>query len=549
MKKTKRIMIGWALLSAWLVSGAGWGASPQENRPEPAVIAAPPGISAAGQTASPPLTLTLTECIEKALKANLDLSIEAINPAMAEESVWGMKDPYMPRFRADSTYINQDIPSTWGVEGPTVQTKQDYFNFNLSQQIVTGTDISVGLSSRRTDTSRAYTTVNPSYYSEFRFSLTQPLLKGFGPKINRVEIVKAEHRLDESVSALKIMLLATIYNVEEAYWNLFYARENLRMTEASLSQSRETLQRSREAARIGSKSEIEVLSAETEVASRENSLLSVRNNVEKMENRLKALLNLPVGGESDAPEARIPIYPADKPSAVKREVSYAEAMRMALAERPDLAQYRSRIDDAALDISYNKNQLLPQLDLQFSFWNPGQSGVKYVFQDNNPLSGIILDKITGSRGDSFRDMLKKNYKNISFNVTLSIPLSNFLSRAGLARARLAEDQARLNLEKARKSIELDVMEAVKDLDVGALKIESSARYRELMEKRVEAESRRYQLGLVGSEWLFSYQRNLDQAKADEIRAIIDYRIAQARLDRVMGTTLKTKGLKFRDFEF
>ncbi|MCX6561764.1 MAG: TolC family protein [Candidatus Aminicenantes bacterium] len=496
-----------------------------------------------------PLALTLAECIERALKSNLDLSIEAINPAMAEEARRGTKDQFLPQFDATSQYGNQKIPSTWGVEGPTVLTKRDYFNFGLSQHLVTGTDLTLSAYSQRTDTTRAYTTVNPSYYSELRFSLAQKLLKGFGPAINRYETTKAERQFDQSVEILKAAVLTTVYSVEEAYWNLVYARESLRVLEASLVQSRDTLARNVEAARIGSKSAVDVLSAETEVASRETALLSARASLEKMENRLKSLLNLPVEtGEGEA-ETRVPIIPADRPTAERRTVPLDEAMRAARAERPEIAQAESRIADAALDVRYNRNQLLPDLQLRFSIWNPGQSGIKYIFQDNNPLSGIILDKIVGGRMDSFRDLIKQNYRNVSFDLSLTIPLGSLFSRASLARARLAEDQARLSLERARKNLEVEVLEAVKDLDVAGRKIEASARYRELMEKRVEAESQKYQMGLVGSEWLFSYQRSLDQAKADEIQAVTGYRIAQARLEKAMGTTIKSKGLKFRGYEF
>jgi outer membrane protein TolC len=154
----------------------------------------------------------------------------------------------------------------------------------------------------------------------------------------------------------------------------------------------------------------------------------------------------------------------------------------------------------------------------------------------------------GGRWDSFRDLIKQNYKNVSFDLTLTVPLGSLLTRAPLARARLAEDKARIELEKARKGLDAEVLNAVKDVDVAWMKIEASGRYRELMEKRVEAESQKYQMGLVGSEWLFSYQRSLDQAKADEIRAVIDYRIALARLEQVLGTTIKSKGLRFRDYE-
>ncbi len=80
-------------------------------------------------------------------------------------------------------------------------------------------------------------------------------------------------------------------------------------------------------------------------------------------------------------------------------------------------------------------------------------------------------------------------------------------------------------------------------------METSSRYRELMEKKLEAEEQRYRLGLVGSEWLFQYQRDLAAAKAAEIGAVIDYKISVANLERAMGINLKAKSLKFKDYDF
>jgi len=527
-------------MAVWVAATAAAGVSAQSSPPKD------PGI-VAGRV----LNLTLAECLEMALKVNLDLTIEAFSPDMAEASLQETKEKYLPQFTLSSYYQNLDTPSTWGVEGPTVKTKEDYVYLNVRQNIPLGTTVDLNVFSRRTDTSRAFTTINPSYYSRLRFDLTQPLLRNFGPKVNRYSTIKAESQRDKSVASLKATLLGTIFNVEQAYWNLSYSRENLRVQEMSLAQSRESFKKTQEAVRIGSKSSIDLLKNETEVASYEDGVLSARASVEKQENALKALLNMPVGpaAAEASPAASPSLVPIDKPSVEKRAVTFAEALRVSLAERPEIASDESQVADAVLDIGYYKNQLLPQLDLQFSYWNPGQSGVKYVFQDNNPLSGVIIDKITGSRADSFRDLFKRAYRNVSLQVNLSVPLANVLSRANLAKARMAEEQARLRLERQRKTVEVEVLEAVKDLETTARKIESSTRYRELMEKQVEAESQRYELGLASSEWLFDYQRRLAQAKASEIRAVIDHKIGLAKLDKVMGTTLKSKGLKFRDFEF
>jgi len=524
-----------AALAAIIIAPLVWGGPAQAPKPETR-------------------SLSLADCIRMALEGNLNLAIEALNPEMDSASVAEAREKYLPEFGLSSNYLNQDIPSSWGLEGPTIKTQMDYYQFGVTQRTPLGTELDLGLSTRKTDTSRAYPIVNPAFYSEFRLNLRQPLLRDFGFKANRYASTKARRQLDMSEAALKTTLIQTVYSVEEAYWNLTYARESLRVLELSLDQSRETLKRNVEAARIGTKSAVEVLSAETEVAGYEDRILSARLQAEKTEDRLKSLLNMPVAGAGAgaavAPEeALVTLVPADKPEAEKRVVILEDALATALAERPELARTNAMIANAATDVGYFKNQLLPRLDLNLSLWSPGQSGVKYVYLDDNPLTGIVIDTIIGSRGESFRDMFRIAYSNIQLAATLSVPLSNFVSRAGLARARLAQDQARLQFEKERQTIEVEVAEAVKDLEASATRIATSARYRELMEKRVQAETQRYDLGLVGSEWLFTYQRNLAQAKADEIRAVIDYKIALAALDKAMGTTIRAKGLKFKGYEF
>ncbi|MDD8024998.1 MAG: TolC family protein [Acidobacteriota bacterium] len=509
-------------------------------------------FAAAAAAQSPPsqaLSLTLAECVERALKSNLDLSIEAFNPSLAEESKRITLEQFLPQFEISTDYYDRQIPSTWGVEGQTVHSKYDSMGFQLSTHLVTGTDVVLSGYSSMTDTNRAYTTINPSYDSQLVFSLSQKLLKGFGPAVNRYETTKAESVYDQSLGTLKAAVLSTVYQVEAAYWNLVNARESLRVIEASLAQSRDTLARDREAARIGSKTSVDVLSSETEVASRETSLLTYQASLEKAENQLKVLLAIPVEKGEGGADERVRIIPADKPSAERRTIALDEALRTARKERPEIANAESQLADAGLDVRYNRNQLLPDLSLNFAIRNPGQSGIKYVFQDDNYLTGIVIDKIEGSRWDSISNIFKQHYNNMFVTLTLNVPLANMLSRAALARARLSQDKARLTLEKARRDLEAEVLDAVKDLETAGRKIEASTRYRELMEKKVEAANEKYQLGLVDREWLFSYQSSLDQAKSSEIQAVTGYRIALAKLEQVMGTTIKAKGLKFRGFGF
>jgi outer membrane protein len=496
-------------------------------------------VSGRSQQAGKPLGLTLNQCVERALRENLDLSIELMNPGMEALSLQEAKEKFLPQFNL--SYQNRDTnqPGTWGLEGTNYLSKSDYVNFVVSQQFSWGTSLSLNAYSSMTDTTRAYTAINPSYYSNLRFDLTQPLLRGFGAKVGNIEAIKAGRSREIADANLIARAFQTVYQVEEAYWNLVLARENLKVNELSLANSREMLARNREGARVGTKSGLEVLSSETEVARYEDSVLAATRMVERSEDLVKKLINLP----ADRAETLVPL---DPPTISLRQVAADEVLKKALEHRPELAASRRRIENSASDLSYFKNHALPQLDLRLSIWNPGQSGIRNVYQDNNPLSGIVIDRIVGGRADSFSDILKGKYRNWEVDVTFSIPLANLLSRTAVSRARMAQEQIQLQYEKQVKDIEFEVLDIVQELQAKARKIESSTRFRELTEKRVASETQRYQQGLVGSEWLFNYQRDLASAKSAEIQAVVDYKIALARLDRVMGTSASFDGTKIRE---
>ena len=501
-----------------------------------AQLQAPPGS---------PKTWTLRDCITSALANNLDLSIEALNPDLGDAEIAATKEKYLPQFNLSYYKYDQTQPSSWGVEGTAIQTRYDNYSLTLSEQIVTGTRASLSFSNGMTNTSRSFTVVNPAYNSSFQFTLTQSLLKGFGPKVNRIPTVQAENRRDISVASLKSAILQTVYGVEEAYWSLVSALENRKVQENSLAQSQALLEKNREAVRIGSKSALEILNSEAEVAQYEDALVSARLNVEQTEARLKHLLNMPAGSAAEAGG----IVPEDLPAVEKRAVAAEEALRTALAERPEMIQSGLEIANYDQSIAAYRNELLPQLDLTLSAWSPGQSGILSLYDNGNPLTGNLIGKIEGSRGEALKQALRMTYKNWSLRLDLTLPTANLFSRSSLTIAKMNRDQAELRLERQKQTIAYEIADAIKSLANAERKIESSRAARELQEKRVAAETQRVQLGLVGSEWLLSYQRQLTSARTSEISALVNYKIAVAKLEKAMGTTIKSMGLKFRDHVF
>ncbi len=489
--------------------------------------------------------LTLNDCLRKALESNFDILVEAFNPEISEFSIRESKESFMPQLSFGFDNYNRRYPTNWYAQGEVIRLSSNNYSVGLGQKMITGGQINLSLSNQISDSTQKLLIVNPTYSGNLSLDLTQPLLKGFGPKISRREMKIAQNQRDISISNLKSALIQKVYEVEAAYWNLVSAIESLKVDEYSLEHSKERLEKTKEAARIGIKTAIDVLASETDVASWETRIILDRSQVERSENNLRELINL----AADEAGRSKSIIPSDEPSVEKKEMSFEEALKIAIEQRPEMARYQKMIENSALDVSYYKNQLLPQLDLQLHAWYLGQSGDKLIYENDDPYHGNIIGKMKASWTDAFKDVFDFKYSNWYVTLNLTIPLQNIFSRASLAKASMEKEQKELEMEKEKKSIYNGLLAAFKELKNSERRLETSSLYRQLMEKKLQAEEERVRLGLATSEWLFQYQRDLSSAKTGEIQATIDYKISVANLERLMGVNLKTRNLKFRDYDF
>lgn len=485
--------------------------------------------------------LTLKDCIQKTLTENLDVLVEAITPEISDVSVVEAKEKYWPQFSFNYENWRYNVLSSWAVEGDNYIQKRNTLTLELSQKIFTGGELTFRLSNQVTDTTRSYSIINPFYRGDMWLEFVQPLLKGFGPKAANKDIHKAQNNLDIAVSGLKSNIIQRVNEVEVAYWNLVYAKRKLQVFVNSLQHSENRLEKLKHSLRMGVKSSLDVLQAETEVANRKNSILSANLQVETYENSLKTLMNLPIEDLATAQS----IVPLDEPILEKIQISFDEAMKIAMDENPAIIRVNKEIENSKIDVSFSKNQLLPKLDLRASFWFPGQSGNRLIYLNDNPFTGIVVDEIKGNRFDSMTDVFKFKYSNWAIYFTLDIPLQNIFSRANLIKARLEEDKKLLELKREEKAIYQELFAVFKEIENHERQIDLAKEYRVLMEQKLDAEQQKYDLGLATTEWLYQYERDLDQAKSDEIRAIIDYKISVAKLEKTLGINLRSKGIKYK----
>jgi len=509
------------------------------------LIAALLGLSLSIQAQDPEkvLNMTLDECIAKALENNLGVAVAMLEPELADLAVNQANEKFFPTmsfsFRKQDT--NQASYS-WLDARESLNSVNTNYSTQIDQQVPTGGTFSVSLDSGVYDTNRTGTTINPRYSSTLRFDFSQPLLRNFGPKMSRREIIIAKNRLGMSEEDLKRTLQETIYSVEEAYWNLVYAMDNLQVSQQSLQLAQDLLEKNQRGVEVGTLAPIEIVSAQAQVASREADILAAEAEVKNMEDRLKNILNL----APDTPEAElIQIVPQDTPSYEKMDISLDEALSIALENRPDLQSRRIGLKNSEIDLGYARNQTLPDLRLQASYWSPGVSGTQLIYPPGLP-TGDPIATIPGGVSGSFEDVFGFRYQNWSINLTLDVPINNIFSRAALAQANVNLKQARLQLENQEKTIYTDIKIAVRAVDTNFKRIQALKVARELAEKQLEAEEEKLKVGLTTNYLVLQAQRDLSSQRTQEIRAIIDYNLSLARLSRDMGVSLKEKNIKVAD---
>ncbi len=487
--------------------------------------------------------LALEDCIVLALENNLSIAVEILNPEIADMSASLAKERFLPSLSLNYGTQETNNPSySWIESAGQVTSLFDDYSVQLEQLFPTGGTLSAYIYSYKSDTTEKYLTINPRYGSTLSFTLTQPLLKDFGFKVNRREIIVANNNTQISAANFKESLIQTIYDVEAAYWEYVYSIENLKAMKQSLALARDLLARNKREVEVGMMAPIEILSAESEVAAREADIIEAEYLVKNNEDALKTIINLAADGELK----EIEITPSDEPTYKQRDIELDEALLIGMQNRPDLEASRIDIESRDIELKYARNQLLPGLDLQARYWSPGVSGTQLLYQDGNPLTDVVIGTIPGDANKALEDTFSFAYKNWSVGLTLSIPVNTIFSRAQFAQAKMNFKQAKLRLQNEEQQAFLDIRNAVRMVKSSYERVLAYKAAKELADKTLKAEEKRLSVGLSTNYTVLQYQRDLADAINNEIRAIIDYNLALASLERALGTTLESKGIKFSE---
>ncbi len=497
-----------------------------------------------GQTKSGPLTLTLEDGILRAMKNNLSVAIQVLNPRISSAALTQAGEKYYPTLSMSlmKRSTNSAAYSFLDASADSVRNRYNDYSVDVSQVLPGGGSLGITFDNNKNDTTQSYQTINPRYGSTLTMNFTQPLLKDFGWTTSRHDILLARNNMAISESQLELQLMNTVYEVEQSYWNLVYSIDNLAVSRQSLQLAKDLLEKNKRSVEVGQLAPIDILSAQAEVAIREADIIQAEAEVKNNEDQLKTILNM----SEEEKRAVTSIIPADKPGDQPRDITADEAMETAIQNRPELQSSRIALKSQELNLSYAKNQLLPGLNLTTQYWSPGLSGTRILYLDDNALTGIIIGKIPGGSSQAIKDATNFKYKNWSVGLTLDIPIGNILSRAAVVQARLNVEQAVLEVKSQEQQITLEITTAVRAVETNYKRIQAYRLARELAEQKLAAESEKLRVGLSTNYLVLQNQRDLATARTSELKAVVDYSLSLAALDKALGVSLKNKNIKIAD---
>jgi outer membrane protein TolC len=480
------------------------------------VIASLPAWAAQAPAVAPTPRLTLQECIARALRKNFDLKIQGYDTSTALDTLAIAKAGYDPSFNLSaSKSVNQaDAPAT-----SLVGTRSDSVNtrVGVNQQISTGATIGLSSALNRNGSNNSYATLNPAYNADLSLSISQPLLKNAGTAVNLAAINKAKIGVTIANLNYKSRLLQVVYNTESAYYDLVFAREQLKVRQLSLDLAQKLLDENQTKKDTGVATDLDVLQAQVGVATARNNVVLAEKTVSDAQDNL---LNLIGQYEFDTTLGAVSL-----PSLDNVTVNFTRSYELARDSQPDYVAEENYIKQVQIDVASAKRNRLPELDLD--------GALGYNTTDHS--AGRAINRLPDGDGYSWQ-----------LGLSLNIPWGMRADKARYRSAQTTLQREQLKLRQIGQSLMVQVRAAVRAVETNRESVDIAAKATELSEKQYDLEKARFDAGLSTSRLVLQAQDDLQSARVSELQARVNLRKAVSALHQIEGTSLAAYDIPLDD---
>ena len=497
------------------------------------------------------MSLTLREATAFALQGNLSIQIAGLNPPIRDAQVTESQGIFdlitRGSLRASNsrvmdtttTFLERVDKSPIPGQAPQGRIGQDdsqehRLALGLSQLVPAGGTFDLELSETHLSTTRRTTGSelkaaqqgralafpypfrprNDYYTSEAIIRGTQPLLRNFGSEVTKTQILIAQNNLAISKEDFRRQVIAITSQVQQAYWDLVFRRQDLEVQKQELVLGQQLLDQIRKQVTVGTLAPLDVLQAETTISRTQERILVAENAVRAAEDRLKRVMNFSLIGEL----ADVVILPVDTPTYTDVTLDQEEQLRQALSQRPDLIQAKLTLENQHITLVFNQNQALPTLDLDAT---------------------LRINGIDNRFGGSFDEIDPTKRYRWDVGVTFRYPLQNRQAKSRVQQSQLAIRQQMIRIKDVEESIMAEVRNAVRDVLTNSQRVQSSRVSSRLAQKQLEAEEKKLQVGLATVFTTLQFQDVLAVQRSNEINAITEFLKALVRLEESKSTLLQS----------
>jgi outer membrane protein TolC len=488
------------------------------------------------------LMLSLEDAIVAALRRNLGLQVQRFRREQSFFGIQANQGIFDLNIQSDLNWFEETSPAASALEGADIrQTEGANFDLQLDQLLSTGGVVSFVWNNRELETNSIFTSINPSYDVGMDALFNQPLLAGFGELVTKRNIYIARNNSLISQEVLEQTVIATIQNVEGAYWDVVEAQEQLKVSRESLELAKELHDMNRIQVDVGTLAPLELVQSEVGVATREEQILRDETLAEDSADRLRQLLNLE--GEEIW---TIPIMPTTPPETARITIDVDQAIDIAMAERSELRAQNLVLENLDLDRRVARNLVKPRLDLQLRYGYSGLGGDVNIGGTGGIFDPRPPEIVPGGYQDALEQIFDLDFEGWSGGLVFAYPLQNRTARANVTIADLALEEGETELDDLKLTILTEVRRTARAVEAAAEAIDLAKKSTELAEKNLDAEQKRYENGLSTSFNVLEIQEDLTLARSREVSSIAAYRRALMVHYASMGRLLQEKGVELQD---
>jgi outer membrane protein len=490
------------------------------------------------------LRLSLDQAIQLALANNTGVRIDELTYQSAWYNVLAAHSPFDPIINGNASASRGLTPQPSQLGGASVlNSLSQTVGLNLTQFLATGTTVTVGTSTSRSSSNSSFNTFNPSYNAGLNFGFTQSLLRNRGLFINRAPIIIAQRGLQQSRDNFESQVSSIIQQVVTDYWFVVLAQESLVVDRKAVDQAQVSYDHDKRSLELGALPPFDIYKSESELATRKVAVIQQEYALKQAEDTLRDAIGADL--DSNIGALDISLTEPAEPAGELYSLDISQAIERALAKRPELEAQRLQLDVDDISIRVAHNQMQPSLNLNATYQAGGLGGNQFIFNDNvNPP--VLVGIIPGGLGDALGQISGFQFPTYSASLTLSLPIRNRAAEAAVGSSEVNKKRDLFNQRATFQSIQLEARNAIHSLEQAKLSIGAAKIARDLTQKNLDAEQRKYDLGVDTIFFLLDAQTQLQNADLTLVQAEINYQMALTAVQHATGELLDRYHVQIKD---